>query len=551
MRSLLIAVISLLVAGCSSPGGRTIWAPGADADTADAVLFPDVPITDTATQDTAPEVDTVPEEDTYEPVDTAPELDTWTPPDTVVEDTTPEDTAPEEDTVPPQDTFTPFCKNGDPCNDDDPCTVNDRCVDNHCSGDPITCDDDVPCTTDACVEGQCVSTPLEDYCLIGGVCWNEAQKNPNNGCQACVSGALATGWTNTEGVSCDDGDPCTEGEACAAGACTGGVTPEEICDDTLDNDCNGQTDAEDVACGAAEPCAYHEDCYPERVCARWATTGQAVCSEPCIGDSDCLTGQICSKLPGAAQVGFCQDPVPGLLVNGASCADDSQCSSGLCVIQDENSNAAYCRALCLSETRCSEPGYTCRAIGDLSVGFIAGACTPNPVGTLSNGQLCGSGNSALCASGQCDLMPPSGPWPCRPLCHSETECDPPMECNVVLYSPTENANAMPFATFYTLLSHDAVTACYTPANTNGYLQDGSPCIPEQHWQCQSNKCYKLIPGDDQAYCTSYCEFDVECIAGMICKLDLVTLANDWLQSPWFEHQPYSLNRTLVRVCKWE
>ena len=46
--------------------------------------------------------------------------------------------------------------------------------------------------------------------------------------------------------------------------------------DGLDNDCNGSTDAADPVCAAVgpTPCKYHTDCYPEKVCAIWATTGQ-------------------------------------------------------------------------------------------------------------------------------------------------------------------------------------------------------------------------------------------------------------------------------------
>ena len=48
----------------------------------------------------------------------------------------------------------------------------------------------------------------------------------------------------------------------------------------------------------------------ERVCAIWATTGQAVCSDPCAGDTDCGAGQTCAKLPGSANVGFCEAVIP-------------------------------------------------------------------------------------------------------------------------------------------------------------------------------------------------------------------------------------------------
>ena len=538
-RHLALLACTLAAAGCSSPGGRTFFVPGGDADVVDAVLFPDAAVRDTASElDTAPLEDTTPEPDTL-PLEETLEPDTWTPPDT-----TPEPDTSEPADTEPADTWTPICKNGDPCNDDDPCTVNDRCTDNHCDGDLIACDDQVPCTDDSCVDGQCQSAVQDGYCLIGGACWSEAQKNPVNACQSCTHAASAVGWTNSDGAACDDGDPCTAGEACAAGACSGGAPPDEVCDDGADNDCDGQTDAADVACGGVEACAYHEDCYPERVCARWATTGEAVCSAPCIGASDCPTGQICSKLPGSAQIGFCQAALPGGLANGSPCAVDGDCASALCA--DD-----FCRATCLSETRCSEPGFTCHPVGDLGIGVISGACAPNPPGTLHNGQLCDFGE---CASGQCDFMQaPSSV--CRELCQGESACPPTQECNIVLYAPGENADAMPFATIYTQLSHDAVTACFTPFQPGGNLVDGSPCIQTAYAQCRSNKCFNLAPpGEPDAfYCTTYCEFDAECPSGMVCKPTLTNLVSDWLKvsSPYFVHQPPSGAYSLVRVCKPE
>ena len=550
----LASALFVLVAACSSPGGGGVLLPAPDTAVADGVLFPDVAGLDTASTDSAADTepaDTEPGPDTAPPVDTelapdtVPPVDTEPAPDTLP----PVDTEPAPDTAAPPDAVVLFCKSGDPCNDQDPCTVNDRCEDNVCVGDALSCDDSVPCTADACDGGLCTHDVLADYCLIGGICWTAGQPNPANACLACTPTAAAAAWSPLDGAACSDGDPCTEGEACAAGTCSGGAPPAEVCDDGADNDCDGRTDASDESCGGATPCTHHVDCYPARLCARWATSGASVCSEPCLGPSDCGPGQACSKLPGSAQVGFCQAAAAEALPEGAPCALDSDCASLLCA--DD-----VCRATCLSESRCTAPGYTCHPVGNLDVGVISGACAPNPPGSLAVGQICqqsGYFDSQFCASGHCDLMPyPSEILPCRELCHSETACAPTQECNVVLYAPGENADAMPFSPNYTALSHDALTACYTPAHPGGSLPVGAVCAQTQKWQCASNKCFPLSPDDPQTYCSSYCEFDAECPSGMICKADMVNLASDWLQNAWISAQaPAPGAYTLVRVCKWE
>lgn len=524
-RALITTLLTALTAACSSPGGGPNVI-GGDTSTIDGVLFPDAALPDTV----APE-------------DTA-RVDADTP-----------DTATPVDTAAPVDTAGPACVEGAACDDFDACTVNDQCAGGVCRGTALDCDDDVPCTVDTCLGGRCQHAMQAGFCRVDGACWTNGQYNPQNDCLKCLSATSESAWSSDDGRKCDDGDACTTGEVCGAGGvCGGGVTPREICDDQIDNDCDGKTDGDDPACGGVETCAYHTDCYPERLCATWATTGLAVCSDPCIGAADCDPGQICTKLPGSAQVGFCQAPPPGGLADGSPCTLDGECASLLCA--DD-----VCRPTCLAESRC--PGAdTCHPVGDLGLGFVTAACAPNGAGLRPIGQICSdasgmSFDSAYCASGHCDLMPyPSEQLYCQRLCNSESACDPAQECNVVLYAATENAAAMPFDPLYTVLSHDALTACYTPKVSGGSLPDGSPCTPQNHAQCASNKCFLLSPGDPQAYCTTYCEFDAECASGMACKAELVTLASDWLQNPIVNppgRTPYPATtalRTLIRVCKW-
>jgi len=516
----------LIVVACSEPGGG---GPGFPApDTSGGVLEPDAPLFPDATgfDTTAAEDATSPSDDTAPPA----------------EDTTsPADTA-----APAEDTATPTCPPGSACNDLDPCTVNDQCgEDGVCRGTPLGCDDGLPCTVDTCFAGQCHHEVQPGFCLIGGVCWSDQQPNPSNPCQRCLSAFSGVAWSDADGIKCSDGDPCTTGEECLGGACVGGTPPPEICDDGIDNNCNGLTDLADPECGGIELCTYHADCYPERVCARWETSGDLRCSEPCAGPGDCEAGHICSKVPGAAQVGFCQQAPADGGFTGAPCVEDVQCRSRLC-------SGGRCEDLCLNQAACTLAGHTCHPVGDLSIGVVMAACSPTPPGSLGTGQICLDGDtydSARCASGHCDLMPyPHPNLPCAPLCRSEWDCAPSQECNVVLYAPTSNPQTVPYHPQYTAPTHDAVTACYTrPAS--GTQPVGAVCTHPN--QCSSHKCFPLDPVSPTMWCTTYCEFDQECPAGMKCKAELVTLASAWLQSQVSAQPPAPGARTMVRICKWE
>jgi hypothetical protein len=64
-------------------------------------------------------------------------------------------------------------------------------------------------------------------CFVEGQCWDDAEVNPANVCQACTPGADDVAWTARVGLACDDGNPATLNDACNAdGVCAGVMPPE-------------------------------------------------------------------------------------------------------------------------------------------------------------------------------------------------------------------------------------------------------------------------------------------------------------------------------------
>jgi len=369
-------------------------------------------------------------------------------------------------------------------------------------------------------------------CTIEGGCQREGERKAGNLCRLCRAAESTTAWTSLDGSKCDDGDACTVGESCVLGLCGGGKH------------------LTGGACAEVEPaCATHFDCYPTRVCARWRSDGDLHCSEPCAGDGDCDAGSVCVKVPGSAQIGACE-PMPVTLRGlGATCADDGECASGLCL-------AGACRATCLDEAACATG--TCRLEDDPAErarGEAPSGCAP-PDDLLPIGAVCTpdgeSYGGVACQSGHCDLMPYPATMtlPCAPLCAREEDCGAGRACGVVMYGEVAHPEAIAFHPALTTPTHDAVTACFTTPAGAGSRDLGAPCSAPS--ECRSDKCLHLLPGVAQRYCSGLCASDDDCPSGMACKPDSLTLASPWLQSPNINAQPARPDlRTLVRVCKFE
>ncbi len=452
--------------------------------------------------------------------------------------------------------------------DGNPCTTA-SCVGGTCSQVPTPglCDDGNPCTTgDTCTSGVCVGTPTVTCPDDGNPCTDAV----------CTGG----GCTTVPKVGpCDDGNPCTTGDACSGvGTCTPGVgkkdadsdgdadvacggtdcndavkaigaTQAETCANGVDDDCDGATDAADDACGSklGKACSYHADCHPEGVCATRAGTGATVCSARCGKQADCAAGEMCTRLPGGAHVGFCEpSPLAGKAA-GAACAVGADCAGGLCF-------EGQCRTTCFDEAGCST-SEDCAWFYTAQGTFVTFCLNPATYGLKAVGQACTTDNinygGDACASGLCDLTgATASTWKCTSVCGSEKDCSASQECHLMAYAPETATDATPYHPQFTEVVHDGVAGCYTSQST-GILGDGLPCNADQYWQCKSNKCMAIDPDQpSQSFCTTFCNTDADCVAGMKCKIVPLTLVSEYLLSDTGAQDPALAAYSYFQLCTY-
>jgi len=207
-------------------------------------------------------------------------------------------------------------------------------LDNDCDGDTDAQDSECfQCVSDADCDD--VNPCTDDVCTAQNTC-----ENTNN--------------TN----SCDDGDSCTMNDACNQGSCTGApldadsdtyisdacggddcddsdgaVHPNaaEVCDDTVDNDCDGFTDGDDPGCAA---CTTDADCDDDNVCTDDVCDPAQGCrhsfnTAPCDDGYDCTVDDACSNAAcrGTIPDEVCDDGVDNDC-DGDTDAQDADCGGG-------------------------------------------------------------------------------------------------------------------------------------------------------------------------------------------------------------------------------
>ncbi|MGZ3455242.1 MAG: hypothetical protein ACXVEF_36905 [Polyangiales bacterium] len=211
------------------------------------------------------------------------------------------------------------------------------CSDPECSSD-VDCHTDAACVTAHCQEGTCLFVPDDAKCKPGQSC------DVTKGCfPPDVETCKATGPTETicnDGVdddcdgkidcldpdcdtkSCEDGDRCTGGETCQKSACSGGAPSS--CDDgnaCTDDSCDTaagcmHTNKTSGSCEDGDACTDGDHC----VDGKCTAGGPTSCDDmnPCTDDSCDMSGG-CVHTPNTAT---CSD--------GNACTDGDVCADGAC-----------------------------------------------------------------------------------------------------------------------------------------------------------------------------------------------------------------------------
>lgn len=124
--------------------------------------------------------------------------------------------------------------------DHDGCTIDDACLAGAClPGDMADCDDLLTCTADSCMSlgdaaFACDHALLPLKCLVGGVCLDIGDANPDNLCEVCNPLDSEAEWTVLpDGTECGRLNPCLTEGTCRRGWCEAGdpvVCPaQDIC----------------------------------------------------------------------------------------------------------------------------------------------------------------------------------------------------------------------------------------------------------------------------------------------------------------------------------
>ena len=254
-------------------------------------------------------------------------------------------------------------------------------------------------------------------------------------------------------------------------------------------------------------------------------------------------------MDGSANIRYCT-PVPSTAAtSGSSCTVDSDCGSGACV-------GGYCESHCGGEDDCLL-NESCHAVGNLNAGDVYSTCGPHSVYQDIN-QSCtvnGVSGGEYCETGHCDIheyffynnIPGYEPY-CRPLCNKESDCDLsgpyPEVCDIVIVAnaPSNGAPATPSDS----IPYSSVTACFEPWGV-GSTPTGSAC--NQNSDCASDKCFNIMFGNTQRYCSAMCETDADCGGGTTCHVATLNTPNEWM----VYHSSFTVPQlqgmtTLTKLC---
>lgn len=290
-----------------------------------------------------------------------------------------------------------------------------------------------------------------------------------------------------------------------AGECPPSDPPrEEVCN-SLDDDCDGETDEGCLALGAI--CTSDDQCAfgpmpegaaasndPEPVRCTDVGGGERRCAIGCdatiTGGCDVLTrplglprleleGFFCSSLGGCE--GTCVPGEPGGGINGATCERDTDCASLRCV---DVGGSRLCVTPCTAGAGACPLGEVCSATegatGDAACGFCVGASSL-PTGRAL-GEVCD--DAGQCASGTCALVDGLGETRvCTLACDNDANCP-----------------------------------------TRGFRCEGGSCVPGPRGEtldpCRAEAdCIRsadCVGEPGATYCATTCSTDLDCVAGARC-----------------------------------
>jgi hypothetical protein len=288
-------------------------------------------------------------------------------------------------------------------------------------------------------------------CLIEGVCRNDRELDPSNGCRICDSTRSATQWSSNDDARCDDGEFCNGVDTCSLGVCS--RHSGNPCDDGVG--CNGVESCSEAThrcqpsasvCAAGELCDVHLDrCVP--TCAGCAIAGACFPGGVANPLNSC---QVCA--PERASTAWTdQDDVP--CEDGVFCNGSDRCALGHCSHHsgnpcDDGINCNGVEACDEATHRCRPsdstcpPGKVCDAHSDSCIAtcagcLIGGSCFPQGATNPRNAcQICAPDQSLTDWSandgGRCDDgVFCNGVDTCLAgfcMNHSGSPCDQSMAC---------------------------------------------------------------------------------------------------------------------------
>ena len=311
----------------------------------------------------------------------------------------------DDDNCVPAPCFLSIC---DPINDDaDKVT---GCVDTPIPIEP----DGLDCTDDLCdpATGKTFYIPLDDFCVLNGLCYAAGESNPASDCHVCEPTEDHYQWSlASDGVECDDGFFCTVDGHCAVGSCVG--VPRDCLEALTDELCQkGVCDEQEDSC-AAKNVLNGTSCDVDGDACNGLNSCQdglcEVAGPPTVDDANPCTDDSC-----IAESGVVHE------FNSASCnVDDDGCTQDQCI--DGNCEAGLPPDCSDLTTDCLEG--LCQSTGADSYECVADASQKEGV-PCDDGDLCT--DDGACADGACVPGPAkncSDDDPCTDdICNPEQGC---------------------------------------------------------------------------------------------------------------------------------